>query len=714
MNKRLRSISAKIMILVLSATIVTTVLFGVITYMAMHSMRGMMLDSHANLEQTATEKSAEALTAQAQSHLLDIVKEAAELDNERLSDIQSQVEMLAFLAENTYRQPEQYPLRKINSPQMENDGRLAAQLVFGQGYTDTENVREEIGRLAHLQDTFVAFAADNPSIGGVYIGTESGFTLIADTMSGSRLAPDYRHTIQERPWYRLASQKAGTIWTNVMEDATGRGLGIVCAAPVYRPDGTMAAVVGIGSLLTDLQQRIAVSIGERGYMFLVNEEGAVILSGSQHGAFAMRRPGDTDTHSQWLSSAELSDVRMQMVDKKQGVTELVVDDVPVYLAYSPIETLGWSLGAVIEREEIIAPVAEMRQDIGESSQRIMGQIDAQMINTLLLVLSLLAMVAAVVTLYGIWFSRRLTAPLSSLMKGVGQIGSGNLQCRIQVKTGDEFETLADAFNNMTEELGKYMAHLTQVTADKERISTELQVATRIQTGMLPCIFPPFPARPEFDLYATMHPAKEVGGDFYDFFMIDDKQIGIVIADVSGKGVPAALFMVIAKTLIKNHAQSGLEPSEVFRQVNNQLCENNEEGMFVTAFLGVLDVESGRFTYVNAGHNPSLIAQGGGPYRWLKERSGLILAGMEGTVYQQFKTFLQPGDRIFLYTDGVTEAQNTKQDLFGEHRLIELFHTETLAETCSHQCLELLTQRLAEFTDGAEQADDITMLFLRIR
>lgn len=249
-----------------------------------------------------------------------------------------------------------------------------------------------------------------------------------------------------------------------------------------------------------------------------------------------------------------------------------------------------------------------------------------------------------------------------------------------------------------------------ISVEKERIGAELNVATKIQASMLPCIFPAFPNRKEFDIYASMLPAKEVGGDFYDFFLIDDDKLAVVIADVSGKGVPAALFMVIAKTLLKNNAQYGKSPKEVFETVNDLLCENNEAGMFVTAFMGILDIPTGLFTYVNAGHNPPMIKRMGENCEWLPTKPGFVLAGMDGMSYKQDEITLKQGDVLFMYTDGVTEAVNRQDELFTEPRLLEVANRHKDSEL-----RELLTNIKSEidlFANGAEQADDITMLAVR--
>lgn len=243
--------------------------------------------------------------------------------------------------------------------------------------------------------------------------------------------------------------------------------------------------------------------------------------------------------------------------------------------------------------------------------------------------------------------------------------------------------------------------------ERQRISTELDVATRIQADMLPCIFPAFPEHSEFDIFASMNPAKEVGGDFYDFFMVDETHLALVIADVSGKGVPAALFMVIGKTLIKDHTKPNVDLGDVFSEVNDLLCESNSEGLFITAFEGVLNLVTGEFRFVNAGHEMPFIAKSGGPYEAYKLHAGFVLAGMENMKYQSGSIQLSPGDKIFQYTDGVTEATNAAQELYGMQRLSDI-----LVKNTNKKPAELLPAVKADidaFVGEAPQFDDITML-----
>lgn len=247
------------------------------------------------------------------------------------------------------------------------------------------------------------------------------------------------------------------------------------------------------------------------------------------------------------------------------------------------------------------------------------------------------------------------------------------------------------------------------SAEKHRIESELNIATQIQTSMLPTNFP---QREEVELYASMSPAREVGGDFYDFFMVDDRHLAIVMADVSGKGVPAALFMVIGKTLIKDHSNPGRDLGEVFSRVNNLLCESNSEGLFITAFEGVLDLVTGEFNYVNAGHEMPMISRGGAAFEAHKIRPGFVLAGMEDIRYRAGSLTLEPGDKLFQYTDGVTEATNASNELYGMQRLTSVLSAN--AKLSAQELLPAVRADIDRFVGDAPQFDDITMLCLEYK
>ncbi len=281
-----------------------------------------------------------------------------------------------------------------------------------------------------------------------------------------------------------------------------------------------------------------------------------------------------------------------------------------------------------------------------------------------------------------------------------------------IKTGDEIEDLALSIQNMEKDIVSYIDDIQRITAEKERIGAELQVATKIQADMLPSVYPPFPDRKEFDIYATMTPAKEVGGDFYDFFFIDDDHLSMVMADVSGKGVPAALFMVITKTLIKNRSMLGdnISTSEILRDVNNQLCEGNDSEMFVTVWFCILEISTGKAVISNAGHEHPAIKSEGDKYSFITYKHSAPIATMENLRIEEHEYQLKPGDSIFIYTDGVTEATNAEEELYGTERLIEALNKHPDAD--AEMILANVKCDINDFVGDAPQFDDITMMSFR--
>ena len=332
---------------------------------------------------------------------------------------------------------------------------------------------------------------------------------------------------------------------------------------------------------------------------------------------------------------------------------------------------------------------------------------------IILIEALIAILSGVV--WVVYMRRRIVVPVQQLSEAalnmVEHLEDGNSP-ELVVKHDDELRELADSFATMYREVGAYIAKLETVTAEKERIGAELDVAAKIQSSMLPCVFPAFPNRNEFDIYATMDPAKEVGGDFYDFFMVDADHLAFVVADVSGKGVPAALFMVIGKTLIKDHTGLHDDLGEVFTEVNNILCASNSEEMFITAFEGVLNLKTGELRYVNAGHEIPFLCRKGGMFEPYKVRAGFVLAGMQGIRYRAGSIQLEPGDKVFQYSDGIPEAINSEKAPYGMKRLESVLAKNS--EKAPSELLPLVKADVDAFVGDADQFDDITMLCIEFK
>ena len=277
----------------------------------------------------------------------------------------------------------------------------------------------------------------------------------------------------------------------------------------------------------------------------------------------------------------------------------------------------------------------------------------------------------------------------------------------RVHPPNEIGQLAEDMSDLAIEIDEHLARIETITAERERVGTELNMATQIQRAMLPGIFPPYPERKDFDIFASMDPAREVGGDFYDFFLIDDDHLCMVMADVSGKGVPAALFMMASKIVLASNAKMGKSPAQVLTDANTSICRNNPQDMFVTVWLGILELSTGKLTAASAGHEYPVLKQPDGRYEVFKDRHGLVLGAMPGMKYKEYELSLRPGAKLFLYTDGVPEASNAAQELFGMDRMLDALNGDAGASPT--QTLKNVRKAVDDFVLEAEQFDDLTML-----
>ncbi len=441
--------------------------------------------------------------------------------------------------------------------------------------------------------------------------------------------------------------------------------------------------------------------------------GDVLLSSRADGSLSAM-PGIQDMRKS--DETGLARTAWHMCLGESGILPVNVDGEEYYLSYAPVENLGWNYGLLLEKEAVLVSGQEARQAVLYQMEEFLQMLGGMFLKLLLGLAVLFLLLFGLIYYITRSFSEDFSRPIRQLADGVREIAQGRLDKRLDIHTGDEMERLSDGFNAMAYELSEYTKDIRDITSERERIRTELSVAKHIQAGMLPDVFPPFPEKREIDIYASMDPAKEVGGDFYDFYLLDENHLIITIADVSGKGVPAALFMMISKTVLKNFAMMMKNPddlSEIMSRANDQLCRNNEKAMFVTVFLGMLNLKTGEFNYVNGGHNPPLIGRNRGEYReyeYLNLKKSCVLGIMENRKYAKMQLTLAPGDMLFFYTDGVTEAMNPEAELYSEERLKE--RLDSIEAGCSaEQVLNLVREDLRAYAGDAEQSDDITMLGL---
>ena len=391
-----------------------------------------------------------------------------------------------------------------------------------------------------------------------------------------------------------------------------------------------------------------------------------------------------------------------------GVGRCVFDKEDKFIAYAPISCTRWSIGIALPVHEVIAPAISTRERISSVVAQTRNYVEGQKVWSLCILLAVFVALFVLVWILATTLSKRLTKPIVDLNEGVMVVGAGNLDYHLNVKTGDEIEDLAAAFNKMTTDLKVYIENLRATTAAKERIENELQIANQIQADMLPRIFPPFPDRKEFEIFAVMKPAKEVGGDFFDFFFLEDDRLCFLIGDVSGKGVPAALFMVITKTLLRTSAlQRNKTAADVLFSVNNLLCPDNDALMFVTAFCAILNVKTGEVEYANAGHNPPLLKNGAKNYEFLTMKKNMALAVVENTPYALGHFSMGPGDMVLLYTDGVNEAMNGENKQFSNQRLLDTLNG--LDQGSAATLIKTVEREIAQFVGDTPRSDDITMV-----
>ena len=314
----------------------------------------------------------------------------------------------------------------------------------------------------------------------------------------------------------------------------------------------------------------------------------------------------------------------------------------------------------------------------------------------------------------VFFKRQVVEPVKIASDEASRFARENTKGKPigKISKYEEIARLATSIDTMETDMVNYMEHLTTLTADKQRIRTELSLATQIQATMMPHIYPAFPDRTEFDIYALMHPAKEVGGDFYDFFLIDEDHLCMVMADVSGKGIPAALFMMASKIILQSCAMLGQSAAEILTKTNEAICSNNKAGMFITVWLGILEISSGKLTAANAGHEYPVIKRADGAFEVMKDKHGLVIGALEGVRYREYELQFEPGMKLFLYTDGVPEASDAENRMFGLPRMLSALNADK--DAGPEKLLNHVLDAMGDFVKDAEQFDDTTMLCLEYR
>ncbi|MBQ6443026.1 MAG: SpoIIE family protein phosphatase [Lachnospiraceae bacterium] len=660
------------------------------------------------------EKSMEAISGLTEESLYETVTWAADKTDDEFWILQHDLLKLREQVEDVLRYPEKYETLSVEPPKKENAGKYVLQLLCPGSYEEiSPETMESMGKLANLSSMMeemvrgnTGFTVDN------YIATPDGVSIAMDNLSDGKYDENgviRSYDATTRPWYQEALGKDEVVFIPAHSQFYDFNE-VIYSVPVYI-DGTLAAVLEGSSRVEVLEEKLAErNIGKSGFSILVSDDGQLVCSPRIDGELKMREDVTEDIRPSL--NAGLAETINKGLAGEHGVTMTEVDGAYYYTAYDKLKTIGWTQLAFVAAEELQAPAQGLAEDMDTATQDMLTSLRTRFRNTMIFLILLLAGVAvlAIVTVNSL--AKRRVAHIKHMTEKVHSLTEKDMIFEMEpvYETGDEIETLARSFEQQSKELKEYVEENIRISAEKERIGAELNVATKIQEDMLPNIFPVFPDRKEFEIYASMDPAKEVGGDFYDMFLIDEDHLCMVVGDVSGKGVPAALFMVISKTMLKNRAQAGGKPSEILFDVNNSLCEGNREKMFVTIWLGILTISTGELVEASAGHEYPAVCRMDGDYELFEDDHGFVLGGMEDMPYQDNELVLKKGDTLFIYTDGLPEATNGEGKRLEEKGMLEALNAHK-AEA-GEQLLSSISEEVNRFVGDAPQFDDLTMLVLR--
>lgn len=528
---------------------------------------------------------------------------------------------------------------------------------------------------------------------GAFGGTEERMLLAVWNPDGVQFTTGGNY--QNKTWYTLTKKQNCGQWQEPFIGDFIKEPIAIYSVPFYETgvDGQkrFAGVVCVDLSINWLQKLIVnAKIPDAGYAFLLSKSGRIVVHPRTEWIFSESIFTLAEKHK----SSALQQIGAKMVAGDSGLSPLVsIDGRKLFVYYCPMESTGWSFGILFPEKSLFARVGSL-----QDSFLFFGACG----------LMLLLLMIILVTI-------RITRPLKLLAHSVAEIGRGNFDTDIpKFRRNDELGALARAFHSMRDSLILQMENLKRITADKEKIESELQVAQDIQKGILPAVLPPFPKCEYFEIAATLTPAREVGGDLYDFFMLSPQKVCLVIGDVSGKGIPAALFMAVTQTLHRGIAHNGnVDPEQLVNQMNQSLCMNNKAGLFVTYLFSVIDFEAMTMTYTNAGHDPFYILKASGCVVDPCERHGIPLGVRKNRPYKESEVELEIGDTLFFYTDGIPEAKNENNEFFGMERLKALLG-ECAKQELLPSAIELVVeQAINSFRGKAEQFDDIAIVCIKI-
>lgn len=504
--------------------------------------------------------------------------------------------------------------------------------------------------------------------------------------------PKYEYFYQD--WYQIPAHLEEPVWSEPYYDEGGGNVVMTTySVPFYKTENGIKKFWGIITVdiaLDWLDSLVSsIKIYETGFAFVISYAGTFVTHPNNdfilnHTIFSL---------SEEYNIPDLREIGKKMIKDESGFRELngvtIKEDSRIY--YTPFNSNNWSLGVIFPDKELYA--------------------DLNNLSLIIIVIGLFGLVFIIATVTEV--SKRLTKPLNQFAKAAGEVGSGKFNTELpQITSKDEIGELYNSFKRMQVELNNYIENLKATTAEKEKMQSELRIAHQIQMDMVPKIFPPFPERDDVDLFAVLDTAKEVGGDLYDFFFIDDERIVVLVGDVAGKGVPASLFMAVTRTLIRSKFTKGISTAKVVDQINRDLMQNNDSQLFVTLLLCIIDLKTKEMEYTSGGHNPAYIVSEDGTITTLKDRHGMALGLFDVMPYTSSTYQMKQGDKFILYTDGVNEAMDKNGDIYDYERFENMLGK--IKDLSAKESIEIILKDIKKFAEGAEQSDDITLMVVTMK
>ena len=697
------TVRVKILIMFLALALISLLITGYVALFTIGDVAKSAESSSLNLGQQALDTSTASLLDSAEKNLVQVASDQAVITEVLFEDTETELQIMAVQAETLQRNP---PVKSIipsygrdNPPE---DPFAAVLYSLPPGVTISP-YSEEFKRTAGMDDLLKGMYDADTNLTSVYLATDSGILRIYpwETLTPSTIDP------RQRAWFTGAKTTEGVYWSEPYVDAARHGLVVTAAMEV--PTSTGSWVIGSDvSVDTISSAFLNKTLGGNGYAILLDSQGNVVSRpGMSSGNISWDQPFPQENAFKESDPAIIA-LAHNMTAGKTGIEKVRFGNRESFVAYAPVRSLNWSLAVSLPVDEVTAPLRGTQAKIVASTREAESSI-ATTTSRIMIIFTVLFCILLIIVIALAWYlSRIITQPVDSLKRAAIAIGHGDLEYRVTLSTGDEFEDLAHSFNTMSADLRKSIDELQKTTAEKERYAKEMEIAKEIQDTILPESIPSIPG---FEICATTLPAMEIGGDLYDFIPMTNGRWGFVIADVSGKGVSAALYMALCRTLIRLCGIAQERPDDAIREANRLIYEDGRSSMFITTFYGVLDPRKMSFTYVNAGHNPPLLFRGKPPFACMMPGKGIALGVIDEVRLTPETLLVERGDLIVLYTDGVTETFNGQENFFGEERLIASVSRNLNRPV--HEIATGLINDISEFSGTEPQSDDITLILIRV-